>query len=124
MKASDQGIRAYTDIVPLFMRFFPASRQEQDRLPERRARLQKKLNLAVKKFGPLLGDLYGNKSVDWAKELGWFTHAVANEAIDRKSSGSQGGAGEQLPELPRTTEVAAEGLARRAAAGAEKDGAD
>lgn len=30
--------------------------------------MQKKLSQAVKRFGPLLGDLYQRKAVDWAKE--------------------------------------------------------
>eukprot|EP00405_Crypthecodinium_cohnii_P015654 CAMPEP_0206458594 /NCGR_PEP_ID=MMETSP0324_2-20121206/23664_1 /ASSEMBLY_ACC=CAM_ASM_000836 /TAXON_ID=2866 /ORGANISM="Crypthecodinium cohnii, Strain Seligo" /LENGTH=744 /DNA_ID=CAMNT_0053929965 /DNA_START=30 /DNA_END=2264 /DNA_ORIENTATION=- len=81
MKASEQGVRAWTDILPAFKRLMPATRAEQDKLPERRARLQKKLNVAVKKFGPILGDIYyTNKNVDWLKEMGWFTHAAANAA--------------------------------------------
>jgi len=78
MKASEQGVRAYADIVPLFKRLLPGPRAEQDALPARRAALQKKLNQAVKRFGPLLGDLYQRKSVDWLKEMGWFTYAAAS----------------------------------------------
>lgn len=73
MKASEQGVRAYGDILPLIKRLSPASRAEQDNLPARRAHLQKKLNSAIKKYGPLLGDLYAVKDVDWAKEMGWFS---------------------------------------------------
>jgi len=122
MKASEQGIRAYTDLLPLFKRFLPATREEQDTLPARRKQLQKKLNKAVKKFGPLLGDLYHLKSVDWAKEIGWFTHA-AERAANLPQSPSQdpaGPLGQPLAEAacpaPAEGGGCAEGLARRLAA--------
>ncbi|CAE8742764.1 unnamed protein product [Polarella glacialis] len=45
MKASEQGVRAYADMVPLLRRLLlPAVRREQDALPSRRAELQRKLN--------------------------------------------------------------------------------
>ncbi|CAE8660722.1 unnamed protein product, partial [Polarella glacialis] len=70
MKASEQGVRAYADMVPLLRRaFFPADRREQDALPARRAALQRKLYHLVKSFGPRLGDLYFQKDVDWSKEM-------------------------------------------------------
>eukprot|EP00411_Alexandrium_monilatum_P086009 CAMPEP_0175725048 /NCGR_PEP_ID=MMETSP0097-20121207/47563_1 /TAXON_ID=311494 /ORGANISM="Alexandrium monilatum, Strain CCMP3105" /LENGTH=692 /DNA_ID=CAMNT_0017032819 /DNA_START=1 /DNA_END=2079 /DNA_ORIENTATION=+ len=69
MKASEQGIRAYTDIVPLFMRLLPSTKAEQDALPARRAALQRRLHTVVKTFGPKLGDLYWQKEVDWSKEM-------------------------------------------------------
>mmetsp|Transcript_52331 Transcript_52331/g.150817 ORF Transcript_52331/g.150817 Transcript_52331/m.150817 type:complete len:717 (-) Transcript_52331:50-2200(-) len=89
-KASEQGVRAYADIVPLFHRLLPGPRAEQDKLPARRAALQKKLNQAVKRFGPLLGDLYHGKSVDWAKEMGWFTYAAANAQAAEGSAAAGG----------------------------------
>merc|ERR1712129_419664 len=78
-KASEQGMRAYKDIVPLFKRLLPGPRREQDALPARRAALQKKLNASIRKWGPLLGDMYQLKTVDWAKEMGWFTHATERD---------------------------------------------
>merc|ERR1719401_2083135 len=81
-KASEQGVRAYADIVPILKRLLPGPRAEQDSLPGRRAALQKRLNQAVKRFGPMLGDLYQMKSVDWAKEMGWFTYAAAKDSAE------------------------------------------
>merc|ERR1712012_368669 len=69
MKASEQGIRAYTDIIPQFMRLLPGARTEQDTLPARRAKLQKKLHNAVKRFGPRLGELYHAENVDWGQQI-------------------------------------------------------
>lgn len=70
MKASEQGIRAWKDIAPLFQRtFVPSCRKLQDMLPGRRAQLQRKLHSTVKTFGPRLGDLYRQKEVDWSKEI-------------------------------------------------------
>mmetsp|Transcript_20095 Transcript_20095/g.45417 ORF Transcript_20095/g.45417 Transcript_20095/m.45417 type:complete len:701 (-) Transcript_20095:35-2137(-) len=68
-KASEQGVRAYGDIVPLFRRLLPGPRQEQDALPARRASLQRRLHILVKVIGPRLGDLYWQKEVDWQKEM-------------------------------------------------------
>merc|ERR1740121_1087393 len=76
-KASEQGMRAHKDIVPLLKRLLPGTRREQDLLPARRAALQKKLTIALRRWGPLLGDLYNAKTVDWGHEMGvemgWFT---------------------------------------------------
>jgi len=69
VKASEQGIRAYSDIVPLAMRLFSASRREQNKMPARRAALQKKVRGAVRSAGPLLGGLYTAETVDWQKEI-------------------------------------------------------
>lgn len=70
MKASEQGVRAWKDVVPLFQRaFVPSCRKEQDLLPGRRAVLQRHLISTVKAFGPRLGDLYRQKEVDWSKEI-------------------------------------------------------
>lgn len=86
-QASEQGMRAYKDIVPLFKRLLPGPRRQQDALPARRATLQKKLNAGIRKWGPLLGDLYKLKVVDWGTEMGWFTHAT--DRVDQmKDKGS------------------------------------
>eukprot|EP00927_Polykrikos_kofoidii_P080917 TRINITY_DN7795_c0_g1_i1.p1 TRINITY_DN7795_c0_g1~~TRINITY_DN7795_c0_g1_i1.p1 ORF type:complete len:705 (-),score=131.20 TRINITY_DN7795_c0_g1_i1:24-2093(-) len=69
MKASEQGIHAYHDLVPLLKRVFQDQRREQDALPLRRAKLQKRLQQAVRKYGPRLGDIYYGKEVDWAREM-------------------------------------------------------
>jgi len=70
MKASEQGVKTWKDIVPLFQRaFLPSCRKEQDLLPGRRALLQRHLLSTVKTFGPRLGDLYRQKTVEWSKEI-------------------------------------------------------
>lgn len=140
-KASEQGVRAYADIVPLFQRLLPGPRAEQDKLPARRAALQKKLSQAVKRFGPLLGDLYQRKAVDWAKEMGWFTYAAANAqaaegsmaasvsaAADKEGDvcpdkGDAPDAAQCSSDMPKGGEEGADTVARRAAAAghAEED---
>merc|ERR1712087_882577 len=69
-KASEQGMRAHKDIVPMLKRLLlPGPRKEQDLLPARRAALQKKLNVSLRRWGPLLGDLYFANSVNWGQEM-------------------------------------------------------
>jgi glycerol-3-phosphate O-acyltransferase/dihydroxyacetone phosphate acyltransferase len=78
MKASEQGMKALKDIVPLFERaFYSSCRKEQDLLPGRRAVLQRHLISTVKTFGPRLGDLYRQKEVDWSKEISPLETAMA-----------------------------------------------
>lgn len=69
MKASEQGVRAYSDLVPLFARFSKGTRRELDALPRRRAALQRKIIGIVKLIGPRLGELYFQTEVDWIKEM-------------------------------------------------------
>mmetsp|Transcript_8013 Transcript_8013/g.18717 ORF Transcript_8013/g.18717 Transcript_8013/m.18717 type:complete len:696 (+) Transcript_8013:107-2194(+) len=68
VKASEQGIHAYADILPMFLRLSSACRNEQDSLPAKRFELRGKVRKAVKQVGPRLGDLYYQKDVDWRKE--------------------------------------------------------
>ncbi|CAJ1461602.1 unnamed protein product [Effrenium voratum] len=73
MKASEQGVRAYKDILPVFRRLFhPADKQEMDMLPAKRAHLQRQLHKLVGSLGPRLGDLYYEKDVDWSKHMSSF----------------------------------------------------
>mmetsp|Transcript_49805 Transcript_49805/g.115634 ORF Transcript_49805/g.115634 Transcript_49805/m.115634 type:complete len:685 (-) Transcript_49805:96-2150(-) len=90
MKASEQGIRAYADIVPLFMRLLPSARAEQDALPARRAKLQRRLHHAVKTFGPRLGDLYWQENVDWSKEISPVLSASNFGELLEASKGTEG----------------------------------
>jgi len=70
MKASEQGVRAYKDIMPHFRRLvLPEDKKEQDLLPGRRAQLQRQVHKLVGTFGPRLGDLYYEKDVDWTKHM-------------------------------------------------------
>jgi hypothetical protein len=71
MKASEQGIREWKNIVPEFKRLFDgALQQDFSNLGRDRAALKKEVKLCVRKYGPLLGDLYKAKKVDWSKEIG------------------------------------------------------
>jgi len=71
MKASEQGMKGWRDLRPLLVRLKPSSRSEQDKLPAKRARLQKRLDKAIKMFGPThLKDIYYPEVVNWGKELG------------------------------------------------------
>jgi len=70
MKASEQGVRAWRDMVPLCRRLInSADRQEQDALPAWRNKIRKKLYALVDELGPRLGDLYSAKEVDWGKQM-------------------------------------------------------
>merc|ERR1712050_165374 len=68
VKASEQGVRAWSDVVPLIMRLLPVARREQDALSSRRAALHLKVRRAVRQAGKQLGDLYTEETVDWQKE--------------------------------------------------------
>lgn len=73
MKASEQGVRAYKDIMPLFRRLVnDEKRREQDALPAQRARLQRQLHKLVNTLGPRLGDLYYDNKVEWTKHMTSF----------------------------------------------------
>lgn len=73
MKASEQGVRAYKDIMPLFRRLVnDEKRREQDALPAQRARLQRQLHKLVNTLGPRLGDLYYDDKVEWTKHMTSF----------------------------------------------------
>lgn len=70
-KASEQGVRAYNDLVPLVQRLMPANKKELMALPHRRKELQRNLRKAVKMFGPRFGDLYHATTgkVDWTAQI-------------------------------------------------------
>lgn len=73
MKASEQGVRAYKDITPLFRRLVnDEDRREQDALPAQRAKLQRQLHKLVNTLGPRLGDLYYDNKVEWTKHMTSF----------------------------------------------------
>jgi len=56
IKASEQGVRAYMDLVPLLVRLQPGPRREQNALTDRRADLAKKIRKAVAKFRAEVGE--------------------------------------------------------------------
>ncbi|CAE7657983.1 unnamed protein product [Symbiodinium pilosum] len=87
MKASEQGVRAYVDIMPLFRRLvLPEDRREQDLLPARRAQLQRHVHKLVGTFGPRLGDLYYEKDVDWTKHMSDYARDDGSRSPKRKPS--------------------------------------
>lgn len=63
VKASEQGVRAFKDIVPFFKGL--AHSREQAQLPLARRLLQKEVRDCVKMMGPRLGDIYYSDKVDW-----------------------------------------------------------
>lgn len=70
MKASEQGVREWKNILPEIKRIYHGpTRIEQDAMPRRRAELQKEVQRNVRKMGPMLGELYRSKTVDWSKEM-------------------------------------------------------
>jgi len=82
MKAGEQGVRNWRNLVPLLKRVMQQTRREQDTLPARRVALQRKLHNEVRKFGPRLGGLYTAKKgqVEWAKEMAEL-EVIANDAV-------------------------------------------
>mmetsp|Transcript_107557 Transcript_107557/g.190512 ORF Transcript_107557/g.190512 Transcript_107557/m.190512 type:complete len:128 (+) Transcript_107557:1-384(+) len=69
VKASEQGVRAFTDILPMISRVIIKIKREQDELPKKRADLQARIRRCVKQCGPVLGNLYYEKDVDWSEEM-------------------------------------------------------
>jgi len=55
IKASEQGVRAYMDLVPLLVRLQLGPRREQNALTDRRADLAKRIRKGVKKFHDEVG---------------------------------------------------------------------
>lgn len=100
MKASEQGVRAYKDIMPLFRRLVnDEKRMEQDALPAQRARLQRQLHKLVNTLGPRLGDLYYDDKVEWTKHMTTFGRDDASRSPRRRDQST----GELKARLPTET---------------------
>lgn len=100
MKASEQGVRAYQDIMPLFRRLVnDEKRKEQDALPAQRARLQRQLHKLVNTLGPRLGDLYYDDKVEWTKHMTTFGRDDASRSPRRRDQST----GELKARLPTET---------------------
>jgi len=69
VKASEQGVHTAANLAPLLMRLLPGPRAKQDALLARRCKLQARVRKTVKQCGPLLGDLYTKRRIDWNKEI-------------------------------------------------------
>jgi len=65
--AAESGMVDFKDLKPVAMRILPTTRYRIKKLPKMRMKLVKELRHFVKQFGPLLGDLYFEKDVDWLK---------------------------------------------------------
>lgn len=69
VKASEQGVRAWKDALPLWKRLMPEVRQEQDKLPALRVDLQQRVRKLVRSLGPHVRELYYPKSVEWSEAI-------------------------------------------------------
>lgn len=62
---SEAGMVDAKDLRPWIMKLFPSSRKRLAALPETRLKLQKDLRRFIKKLGPVLGEIYYKKDLDW-----------------------------------------------------------
>jgi glycerol-3-phosphate O-acyltransferase / dihydroxyacetone phosphate acyltransferase len=62
---SEAGMVDLKDLRPLIMKLFPSSRKRLAALPETRLKLQRDLRRYIKKLGPVLGEIYYKKDLDW-----------------------------------------------------------
>ena len=79
---------SHQDLKPHLIRLFPSTRNRIQSLPAKRFQLVAELRTFVKKFGPTLGDLYFDKTVDWHKvqtALKSLDNFSYDSQIDRKS---------------------------------------
>lgn len=62
---TEAGMVDLKDLRPFVMKLFPSSRKRLAALPETRLKLQSDLRRYIKKLGPVLGDIYFGKDLDW-----------------------------------------------------------
>lgn len=62
---SEAGMVDIKDLRPWVMKLFPSSRRRLAALPETRRKLQRDLRQFIKKLGPVLGEIYYRKDLDW-----------------------------------------------------------
>lgn len=65
--ATEAGMIGMKDLRPPFMYLFPSTRRRLQKLPIVRKELQRDLRQLIKELGPVLGEVYYNKEIDWAK---------------------------------------------------------
>jgi len=63
--ATEAGMVQLKDLRPYVMRLFPSTRARLNKLPETRMKLQTDLRQFIKQLGPILGDVYYEKELDW-----------------------------------------------------------
>ena len=62
---TEAGMVNAKDLRPWVMKLFPSSRKRLAALPETRLELQRDLRQFIKKLGPVLGEIYYKKDLDW-----------------------------------------------------------
>ena len=62
---SEAGMVDAKDLRPWIMKLSPSSRERLAAMPETRLKLKKDLRRFIKKLGPVLGEIYYKKDLDW-----------------------------------------------------------
>lgn len=62
---SEAGMIDAKDLRPYVMKLYPSSRKRLAALPQTRKNLQRDLRKFIKKLGPVLGEIYYKKDLDW-----------------------------------------------------------
>jgi len=62
---TEAGMVNAKDLRPYVMKLLPSSRKRLAALPETRRNLQRDLRSFIKKLGPVLGEIYYKKDLDW-----------------------------------------------------------
>jgi len=57
----------YKDLLPIFKQLYPSTRRKLLALPVTREGLRSDLQIFIRKVGPSLGDVYTEKTLDWAQ---------------------------------------------------------
>ncbi len=65
--SSEAGMVDGKDLKPYFLRLLPSTRRRLRALPKKRRDLRRDLRAFIKKVGPAFGELYHEKSLDWAQ---------------------------------------------------------
>jgi glycerol-3-phosphate O-acyltransferase / dihydroxyacetone phosphate acyltransferase len=78
---TEAGMVDAKDLRPWVMKLFPSSRTRLAALPQTRANLQRDLRHFIKKLGPVLGEIYYTKDLDWGA-----IQEQARAAMERSSA--------------------------------------
>jgi glycerol-3-phosphate O-acyltransferase/dihydroxyacetone phosphate acyltransferase len=62
---TEAGVVNFKDLRPYIMRLFPSARRRLVALPAIRQQLQTDLRAFIKTMGPVLGDIYYEKDLNW-----------------------------------------------------------
>ena len=76
--SSEAGMVDGKDLKPYFLRLLPSTRKRLRALPKTRRELRRDVRVFVRKVGPLFGELYHRKSVDWKQ----ITNELSNKSED------------------------------------------